>query len=230
MISQNVKGLRGVLAGAAALAVAVVGGTWFAGSATAQPTGNRPAQVEPLVIGEPAPDFTLVDMAGKTHRLSDYTKEGKIVVLEWFNPGCPFVVKFYNNELTTKPTHAMAEKFKDQKVVWLLVNSTHTGHRDFATNAVKVKEWEVKHPVLMDSEGKVGKMYSARTTPHMFIVHRDGTLAYQGAMDSNRGASPAGPGDQVVNYVEQALTQLVAGETVTTAETRPYGCSVKYAE
>jgi len=230
MFAQNVKGLRGLVAGAAALAVAVVGGAWLAGSATAQPTGNRPAQAEPLVIGEPAPDFTLVDMEGKRHRLSEYTKQGKIVVLEWFNPGCPFVVKFYHNGLDAKPTHDMAAKYKDKDVVWLLVNSTHTGHQDFPLNASKVAEWEVKHPVLMDSDGKVGRMYSARTTPHMYIIHRDGTLAYQGAIDSNRGRNPAQRGDQTVNYVGQALEQLVAGETVTTAETRPYGCSIKYAE
>lgn len=229
MFAHNTKGLRGLLVGVAALAVAVVGGAWFASSATAQ-TGNRPQQAEPLVIGEPAPDFTLVDMDGKRHRLSDYTEKGKIVVLEWFNPGCPFVVKFYNNELENKPTHDMAAKYKDKDVVWLLVNSTHTGHRDFPLNATKVEEWQVKHPVLMDSDGKVGRMYSARTTPHMYIIHRDGNLAYQGAIDSNRDRNPARRGDQTVNYVGQALEQLIAGETVTTAETRPYGCSVKYAK
>ncbi|MGP1345384.1 MAG: redoxin domain-containing protein [Phycisphaerales bacterium] len=227
-MSSNTTTRRTWLAGVAA-ALALTGAAWFTTTADAQ-MGRQPERAaEPLTIGQPAPDFTLTDMNGKEHKLSDYTEQGKIVVLEWFNPGCPFVVKFYNNELTTKPTQALAEKYKDQNVVWLLVNSTNESHPDFAKNAPMVKEWGVKHPVLMDTNGKVGKAYNARTTPHMYIINRDGTLAYQGAMDSNRTPAPAGAGDQVVNYVDQALTQIVAGETVTTTETRPYGCGVKYA-
>lgn len=231
--NQNVKKspnkYRSLIAGAVVAAVAIVGSVWFTGSAVAQPTGRAPAS-EPLVIGEKAPEFTLVDINGKTHKLADYTKEGKIVVLEWFNPGCPFIVKLYNNDLETKPTHDLAAKYKDKDVVWLLINSTAKDNADFAKNEPKVKEWGVKHPVLLDSDGKVGKLYSARTTPHMYIIGKDGKLAYQGAFDSNRTPNPAGPGTQVVNYIDQALTQLIAGETVTTAETRPYGCGVKYAK
>jgi peroxiredoxin len=227
MLAQNAKLFRGWIAGATAAVVALIGAASFATAALAQ-TGNKAGAVEPLVIGEKAPDFTLVDMNGKSHTLSEYTKAGKIVVLEWFNPGCPFVVKHYNNDLAAKPTHDLASKYQDKDVVWLLINSTHPENSHFALNEPKVKEWQVKHPVLLDRDGKVGKIYSARTTPHMFIINRDGTLAYQGAFDSNRTANPVEPGTQVVNYIDRALSQLLAGEPVSTAETRPYGCGVKY--
>jgi peroxiredoxin len=174
-------------------------------------------------VGEKAPDFTLTDTSGKTFSLADATKEGKIVVLEWFNPECPVVVNHHEKNPTFKN---MVGEFSGKDVVIVAINSTAAGKpgSEKSLNADKAKAWGMNYPVLLDADGKVGRQYGAKTTPHMFVIDKNGTLAYAGAIDNG---SAAKTGD--TNHVTQAVNELLAGQTVTTAETRPYGCSVKYA-
>lgn len=173
-------------------------------------------------IGKPAPAFTLTDIAGTSHTLSDF--KGKVVVLEWTNPGCPFVQRVYRDGLMT----AAQKEFVQKGVVWLVINSTNTTHRDYLSpEALKERfaEWKAGFSaLLMDSDGKVGKQYDAKTTPHMFIIDKGGTLVYNGAIDDD----PRGEKDVKVNYVRDALSALLAGKAVSTSVTKPYGCSVKY--
>ncbi|MGC9453400.1 MAG: thioredoxin family protein [Phycisphaerae bacterium] len=167
---------------------------------------------------EAAPDFTLQDQDGNEVSLSDY--DGHIVVLEWINWDCPFVQRHY--EAGTMKT--LAEEYADDGVVWLAINSTH-----YATQA-KDREWieqyDLPYPILHDPDGEVGHAYDAKTTPHMYIIDRDGGLVYEGAIDDD----PRGNKDEPVNYVRKALDELLAGEDVSTPGTRPYGCTVKYAD
>lgn len=174
-------------------------------------------------IGKKAPDFTLVDTMGDSHTLSEYTESGKVVVLEWFNPKCPYVVKHHERHDTMA---RLAKEFKDKDVVWMAINSGRKGHSTTGVdlNNEYKKKWSIGYPILMDESGEVGHMYGAKTTPHMYIIDADGMLRYAGAIDNNNSARTLGD----VNYVEQALKQVLAGETVSTAETRAYGCSVKY--
>lgn len=177
-----------------------------------------------LTIGQEAPDFTLTDASGNTLSLSDY--EGKTVVLEWINPGCPFVRKFYTNE----DMASFQKKAGEMGVVWLSINSTNPDHRDYMTPE-ETRAWADEHghevPWLLDPEGTVGKAYGAITTPHMFIIDEGGNIVYQGAIDSIRDAKPASI-SEATNYVMQALTAMDEGTSFSDAQTRPYGCSVKY--
>ncbi len=165
-----------------------------------------------------APAFSLTDHTGQRHDLADY--RGQIVVLEWVNPECPFVVRHYEAETMTTLANAYAE----QDVVWLAINTT--SHFNQEMNKVFVEEFNLPYPVLDDSDGTVGRRYGAQTTPQMVIVDKDGRIAYNGAIDDN----PVGTQPQTVNYVSQALDQLLAGQPVTLSETQPYGCSVKYPD
>jgi peroxiredoxin len=167
-------------------------------------------------VGQPAPAFTLTDADGKTHSLAQY--KGKTVVLEWTNPGCPFVVRHYDAQTMKK----LAGQHKD--VVWLAVNSTATNTADDSKKWAKDKG--LPYPTLLDTDGKVGKVYGARTTPHMFVIDGKGVLRYAGAIDSD----PKGKGGTVTSYVGDALTALAAGKAPSPASTEPYGCSVKYAK
>ncbi|MDX2018165.1 MAG: thioredoxin family protein [Planctomycetota bacterium] len=177
-------------------------------------------KVEP---GVAAPDFTLKDTAGNEVTLSSLTGQGKIVVLEWFNPGCPFVVK--HHELN-KTFAELNKKYADKGVVFLAINSGAKGKQGFGQelNASKKKDWGIEYPVLLDETGKVGKLYNAKRTPEMFVIGKDGKVAYMGAIDDNDDSKTPGK----VNYVAKALDEILAGKEVTTKQTRPYGCSVKY--
>ena len=176
-------------------------------------------------VGQKAPDFTLTDTAGKTLRLSDY--KGKHVVLEWNNPGCPFVRKHYDSA----NMQALQKEAAAKGVVWLAINSTETGHPDYLA-APKLSQWMVQQKAaptatLMDESGSVGKSYGARTTPHMYMVAPDGTLIYAGGIDS----IPSARTDDIktaTNYVRLGLNEALAGKPLSQATTRPYGCSVKY--
>lgn len=212
------------LIGAFALTASAL--TLMTESATAQYEKPSMEKIETVKIGEMAPDFTLVDLDGKKHTLSDYTKAGKTVVVEWFNPMCPYCVFHYKAGTMTKTF----EKFKGEDVVWLLVNSAApmSGTGSPALNAEKKKEWGFDFPVLLDTNGAVGKSYAAKTTPHMFIIDNEGVLRYDGALDNNRRPAPVADEATYVNYVEQGLKQVLAGETVTSEKTKSYGCSVKY--
>jgi peroxiredoxin len=168
-------------------------------------------------VGDAAPAFTLTDTAGNQVSLSDF--EGKIVVLEWLNPDCPFVQRHYKagtmKNLTTK--------YAGDGVVWLAINSTN--YMDAAANAKFKADNGLPYTILVDQSGDVGRLYDARTTPHMYIIDGSGTLVYIGAIDDD----PRGnKGEPTVNYVAVALDEVLAGNAVTTAETKPYGCSVKY--
>jgi len=169
-------------------------------------------------VGSQAPDFTLEDQNGNQVNLSDFT--GKIVVLEWFNFDCPFVQRHHKAGTMAK----LAEKFKGEDVVWLGINSTHYATK--ADNKKYQKEWNLSYPILSDNSGKIGKLYDAKTTPHMYIVDKSGKLVYNGGIDDD----PRGESAKTSNYVKTALKELTAGNSVSVAESKPYGCSVKYAE
>lgn len=176
-------------------------------------------------VGHKAPDFTLTDYNGTNHTLSKYTNEGKIVVLEWFNPMCPFVERHYDKYNTMEDLYS---EFSDDDVVFLSINSAHEGHPTYGHDAEYSKKWGKSAPVLIDAHGKVGHMYGAKTTPHMYIIHKDGTLVYAGAIDDDRADSK--PYESKTNFVSQALKEILAGEEVSMPETKAYGCSVKYAK
>lgn len=177
-----------------------------------------------IAVGEVAPNFTLKDTSGKEHSLADLTKEGKIVVIQWFNPGCPFVKKHYGKKGST--FNDMYTSYKDKNVVILGINSGAKGKEGagLENSQTAVKDWKIEYPILIDESGTVGKLYDAKRTPEMFIVGKDGKIAYHGAIDDDKGADAPGK----VNYVTKALDELLAGQTVTKAETQPYGCTVKY--
>ena len=177
-------------------------------------------------VGQPAPAFTLTDLDGKAHSLSDY--KGKTLVLEWVNPECPFVVKHYDKSGNIPATQKAAVA---DGVVWLQINSAAAGKQgDF--DAEKAKAWQAKNKVaatayLRDADGKVGKAYDAKTTPHIFIVNAEGVLVYNGAIDSIRSGNPEDIA-KAENYVKSALAAIKEGKPVANATTQPYGCSVKY--
>jgi peroxiredoxin len=170
-----------------------------------------------VAVGQAAPDFTLTDTAGNSVGLSDYA--GKVVVLEWLNPDCPYVKRHYKTGTMKK----LATTYGARGVVWLTINTTN--YMDAAANAEFKKDNDLPYPILVDQSGEVGHLYGAATTPHMYIIDGNGTLVYMGAIDDD----PRGDrGDGATNYVAAALDQVLAGNAVSTPETKPYGCSVKY--
>ncbi|MCB9792675.1 MAG: thioredoxin family protein [Alphaproteobacteria bacterium] len=174
-------------------------------------------------VGQPAPDFTLTDTEGVEHSLSAH--QGKTVVLEWFNPDCPFVVYAHGEG---GPLVELPQTWIDQGVVWLAINSGAPGKQGAGQerNVAAKGEYGMGYPVLLDASGQVGQSYGAKTTPHVFVVNPEGTLVYKGALDN----APLGKlkGDAPENYVSSALSAVLAGGAVATAETTSYGCSVKY--
>lgn len=193
--------------------------------AAASPTGAATAEVlASAEVGKAAPDFALKDLDGKVHKLSDY--KGKTVVLEWYNPDCPFVVKQHQEG----PLKSMAKDLAGQGIVWLAINSGAPGKQGagIERNKASLTEYGLAHPILLDEDGKVGKAYKARNTPHMYVIKADGTLAYMGAIDN----APMGkaPESGLVNHVADALADLAANRPVKVPETKAYGCSVKYAD
>lgn len=178
------------------------------------------------VVGQPAPAFTAVDLRGKTVSLADF--KGRTVVLEWTNPGCPFVQKHYgagNMQATQKDALARG-------VVWLSVNSTASDASDYlkpAEMAAWVAEQKAQPTaLLMDTDGKVGRAYGARTTPHLFVIDPQGRVAYAGAIDSKASARREDIAG-ATNYVKAAVGAVTAGQPVATAATTSYGCSIKYS-
>jgi peroxiredoxin len=176
--------------------------------------------------GKPAPDFTGTDITGKTIKLSDYT--GKIVVIESYNSDCPFC----HNQYKTGAMQALQEKLATNGVVWLLVNSVNPknfSHRtpeqarkEMAAEKMDVTAW------IDDSSGAIGHLYGMETTPHMFVIDKGGTLVYDGAIDNQ--PDPFHDPAKAKNYVREAVDELVAGKPVEVSQTKPYGCSVKYAD
>ena len=179
------------------------------------------------VVGQPAPNFRLADMNGKPVTLADY--RGKTVVLEWHNPGCPFVQKHYTSGNMQK---AQAAATRDG-AVWLSINSGapgKQGHMDSAAAKQLVGKVGAKPTAyLLDPKGVVGKVYDAKTTPHMYVIDAKGTLVYAGGIDDKPTANPADVAG-ARNHVLAALDEIKAGKKVSVATSRPYGCSVKYSD
>lgn len=178
-------------------------------------------------VGKPAPDFTLKDLDGNEVRLSSF--KGKTVVLEWFNPGCPFV----KNAHTKGSLVDAAKKHTANGVVWLAVNSGAPGKQGAGTdvNREAKKTFGMEHPILLDETGAVGKAYGATNTPHMMVIDPNGTLVYRGAIDNSPDGEGQSPEDgKLVSYVDAALADLAAGRPVAKAETKAYGCGVKYGK
>jgi peroxiredoxin len=176
-------------------------------------------------VGAAAPDFTLKDTEGKSVKLSDH--KDKLVVLEWFNPDCPYV----RNSHTKGSLVDTAKKHASKGVVWLAVNSNAPGKQGAGAerNRDARKEYKLDHPVLLDETGTVGKAYGATNTPHMFVIDK-GKLVYRGAIDNSPDGEQGAPqGGKLVRYVEEAIAAVTAGKPVATAETKAYGCGVKYA-
>lgn len=178
------------------------------------------------VVGQAAPEFSATDTSGKPVTLADY--KGKHVVLEWVNPGCPFVQKHYDSGNMPETQKAATAK----GVVWLSVNSTAKDAGDYmspsALSAWQKTKGATPTATLMDLDGKVGRAYGARTTPHMYLIDPQGKLVYAGAIDSKPTANPADI-KGATNYVNAAVGEALAGKPVTQATTRAYGCSIKYA-
>jgi peroxiredoxin len=174
-------------------------------------------KTEEARVGEPAPDFTLKDTEGKEYKLSDL--RGKVVVLEWINHECPVVNRVHKN----KAIENTRAQFKDQPVVWLAIDSSHFANDKLSSIKKWKEEQKLDYPILLDAPGAVGRMYAAKTTPHMFVIDQKGNLAYTGALDKE--ADDEGEARQ---YVVEAVNALLKGSTVAISRTRPYGCSVKY--
>lgn len=198
--------------------------TFFLGALAVLALSAAPAFAAPE-IGKAAPNFTATDSNGKEHTLSDY--KGKIVVLEWNNPECPYVKKHYD----AKNMQKLQEEETAKGVVWLTVNSGAEGKQGHLTggaaNAYIAEKGAKQTAYLIDSKGEVGKAYEAKTTPHMFVIDKDGNLVYDGAIDDNDSANPADAAT-AKNYVSAAIDALEEGKPVETSKTKPYGCGVKY--
>ena len=176
-------------------------------------------------VGSAAPDISLTDSKGKTHTLSQY--KGKYVVLEWFNPECPFVKKHYGGGNMQK----LQEEFTGKGVVWLTIDSSAPGlegHLTAEQAEKKIGEWKTKQTaLLLDPDGKAGQAYGAKNTPQMFVINPEGKVVYEGAIDSKATPNAADIPNST-NYVKAALDESMSGKSVSNASTKPYGCSVKY--
>jgi hypothetical protein len=197
--------------------------TLFVSSALSLATS---AALATAAIGQPAPAFSAVDTTGKTVSLADY--KGKTVVLEWLNPGCPYVRKHYG----AANMQATQKSAVDKGVVWLAINSTAPDATDYLKPG-PLGDWmktqkAAATATLMDENGKVGRAYGARVTPHMYVIDSKGTLVYAGAID-NKPTSRASDIPGATNHVNAALAEVLAGKPVSVAATQPYGCTVKYS-
>lgn len=175
-------------------------------------------------VGKPAPDFTGTDINGKTVHLSDY--KDKIVVLESYNQDCPFC----HNQFRTGAMQELQKEMAGKGVIWLMVNSVNPRNSSHRTTEEAQAEWKEQKlnatAWLDDSSGTIGHLYGMKTTPHMFVIDKTGTLVYQGAIDDQ--PDPEHNPRTAHNYVKDAIGKLMAGEKVTTTQTKPYGCAVKY--
>jgi len=183
-----------------------------------------PALSQPTA-GQPAPAFTLTDLDGRKVSLADL--KGKYVVLEWTNPGCPFVQKHYDSG----NMQSLQKRFTGEGVQWIVVNSTSPSHSDYVKPAEQ-KAWLAKRGATvsvaaLDADGKVGRAYAAKVTPHMYVIDPNGVLVYAGAIDDKRSANPADV-KTASNYVVQAFAELRAGKPVSAPSTQAYGCTIKY--
>ena len=178
-------------------------------------------------VGDQAPDFTGTDSHGQTHKLSQY--RGNFVVLEWHNNGCPFTKKHYESGNMQR----LQKEWTDKGVIWLTVISSSPGSQGYVTadqeNDYLQKMHAVPTAAILDPKGDIGHLYSAKTTPHMFVISPQGQLIYNGAIDDKATTDPSDV-NGANNYVSDALQEAMSGKAVAVASTRPYGCSVKYAD
>jgi peroxiredoxin len=176
-------------------------------------------------IGKPTPDFTGTDINGKTIKLSDY--KGKIIVLESYNSDCPFCENHYK----TGAMQELQKNLEAKGVVWLIVDSVNTNNFSYRTPEQARKEMADRKITatawIDDHSGDIGHLYDMKTTPHMFVIAKDGTLAYDGAIDNR--PQPFGDPRTAKNYVSAAVNELIAGQPVAVAQSKPYGCAVHYA-
>ncbi len=218
------------------VAVALVGASACSRASSVEPAASSattaaaaPAAKSPMAkaaVGAPAPDFTLTDLDGHSVTLSSF--KGKTVVLEWFNPGCPFVRKSHTvGSLKDTPARAIGAG-----VVWLAINSGGPGKQGYGVEANRktAAEYGMTYPVLLDEGGSIGHAYGATNTPHMYVIDPQGALVYKGAIDNSPDGEGQSPTDgTLVNYVDAALSALKAHQPVKAPETKAYGCGVKYA-
>jgi peroxiredoxin len=198
--------------------VAVAAVAAIAMSSSAGPEGQA-------AVGKPAPAFTLKDVKGKEHSLADH--KGKVVVLEWFNHGCPFVVKHYGSGNMQR----LQRTYTARGLVWYSICSSSQGKQGHDSPEgharTAAEKGTASSAILLDEPGDVGRLYGAKTTPHMYVIDAEGTLRYMGAIDSIASARAADI-EKAENYVVSALEALLKGEAPKTTQTKPYGCSVKY--
>jgi peroxiredoxin len=194
-------------------------------AATAWLTTSPVRAADAPKVGQPAPNFTATDLNGKSRSLSEF--KGKYVVLEWHNQGCPFVKKHYESGNMQK----LQKELTAKGAVWLSIISSAPGAQGFVTpeqeKAYLADKQAAPTDVLFDSDGTVGHLYGAKTTPHMFVINDKGVLVYAGAIDDNP-SSDAADAATAKNFVRAAYDEASAGKSVSTASTAPYGCGVKY--
>jgi len=193
--------------------------------AAAAAAAAAPASAQ-AVVGQAAPAFTLADSNGKAHSLADF--KGKVVVLEWWNHECPFVAKHYGSGNMQK----LQKEWAAKGVVWLTVSSSAPGKQGYVdaakANALMKEKQGAPTAVLLDHDGKVGKAYGAKTTPHMYVIDAKGVLVYAGGIDDKPSTDQADIAT-ARNHVAAALAEVTAGRPVSVATSQPYGCGVKYA-
>lgn len=209
--------------------VTLMGGLFLA---LAAPLASAQSQA---TVGETAPDFTLTDLDGTEHSLSDY--EGSYVVLEWLNFQCPYVAQHYGSGHMPE----LQKTYTDEEVVWLSIVSSAEGKQGYHPPEQMKEQKEENNgqmsAILMDTSGEVGQMYGAQTTPHMYIISPEGELLYKGGIDDWATADTGNPvpsetyiTEEATNYVENTFSQVRNGEEVSPKTAQPYGCSVKYPD
>ena len=190
---KSVKALAAlVLAGGMILGATLVASPAFAEPKDAMSKPKKETTTEAVKVGDTAPGFTLTDTAGKTVNLSDFN--GKVVVLEWFNPECPFIVKHHSESKGNMTFNKLYDEFNSKGVVFLAINSSAKGNQGYGKelNVAKKTEFKMQFPILFDEDGKVGKAYGSKNTPACFIVGKDGKIVYKGAIDNNENIEKAG--------------------------------------
>jgi len=201
--------------------------TTIVAAALAIAVGAAPLTTHASKVGAPAPVFKGTDTKGKVRSLSDF--KGKWVVLEWHNSGCPYVGKHYGGKNMQK----LQQEWTSKGVAWLTVISSAAGQQGYMepaqADAYFAQQKAAQTAVLLDPSGAIGRLYDAKTTPHMFVINPDGVLVYNGAIDDKPTSDQADLAT-AANYVSAALTEGMAGQPVTTATSRPYGCGIKYAQ
>lgn len=185
---------------------------------------NANAATKPIV-GEMAPDFTALDSNGNEHKLSDFI--GKIVVLEWTNNECPYVVKHYSSGNMQK----LQKQATAKNIVWLSIHSSAKGKQGHVNgkqaNEIAKEQGANATFQILDESGYIGNLYEAKTTPHMFVINKEGKISYAGAIDSDSSFKPESI-KNATNYITEAINALEDGAEIKVSSTKPYGCGIKY--